>query len=111
MRNIDLLDDSEGNIPTEHAWEALTRTKCAASQPKPKAPEASTPAPAARPQSKVFSSSPTLRQMMREYNKRTATTPLIRQSDFRSTHFDFDQVDLIELPSIPGRILRPAPSR
>lgn len=110
---LGLLDDAALRAPAttsaDHAWEDLTRVKCRVPKVIPTL-NVPTPAKAAplRPQNKVFSSTPTLRQMMQEYNRPTATTTPIKVSAPRaSSDFRFDRVDLIQIPLIPGKILRP----
>ncbi|MGE4233331.1 MAG: hypothetical protein AB7F43_08385 [Bacteriovoracia bacterium] len=58
---------------------------------------------------KIFSSRATLREMMHDYNGRTNTLPPIKSSRPRkiTNGFSFDSVELIQLPSISGKILRP----
>lgn len=62
-------------------------------------------------QAKIFSSKPSLRQMMKDYNGRQSTLPPIKKNKpskkASRPGFQFDSVELIELPSISGKILRP----
>ena len=119
LASLGLLDDVTDNAPPARAWEELTRS---ATKPQT-APKIVTPAaparqaqrpasqvPAAR---RVFSSTPTLRQMMHDYNKRTSTHAPIKALDPEIAYdeFMFEKVDLIQFPNIPGKILRPSRAR
>lgn len=120
---LGLLDDVIVTEPPSRAWEDLTRTAHQAAEKASRAKaQAEAQAIAARKaaiasappaiERKVFSSRPTLRQMMQEYNKRTARVAPIKGADLvasRST-FRFEKVDLIRIPTIPGKILRPVPA-
>lgn len=84
-----------------------------------KAPAALT-AKRVSPTTKIFRDRPTLRELMSEYNRRSAfqSGRLLkggiseyggdRASVVGSEHFAFDRVEAIQLPSIPGKILRPS---
>lgn len=100
MNSLGLLDDVNATEPPERAWEDLTRS---ATPPPGKIIQ---PATRPVPLRRVFSSKPTLRQMMQEYNRRTAYRQPIKTQAPES--FSFQAMDLIQIPSIPGKILRPA---
>ena len=117
LASLGLLDDVTDNAPPARAWEELTRTATKA-QPAPKiiqpiAAKAS-PRPAAKvpPERRVFSSTPTLRQMMHDYNRRTSTHSPIKALDPEEGdyEFSFEKVDQFQFPNIPGKILRPSRS-
>ncbi len=115
LASLGLLDDVTDNAPPARAWEELTRS---ATRPiiAPKViqpvaakanPRSTAKVPAAR---RVFSSTPTLRQMMHDYNRRTSTQSPIKALDpeVGDYEFQFEKVDLLEFPTIPGKILRPS---
>jgi hypothetical protein len=113
---LGLLDDFSGAEPPARAWEDMMRaTTRPAPTAEPKvvttvtvtAPKRSKAPPPART---VFSSQPTLRQMMHDYNGRSAGRPPIKSVAVPTdaTAFRFESVDLINIPNIPGKILRPA---
>src|SRR5688572_27636434 len=109
---LDLLDDSTYAAPN-FAWQELTRTAVVTPKvvpaAKPSVQAAAAKAPA--PENKVFSSSPTLRQLMQEYNRPVATRAPIKSNSGTPTaspaDFNFVRVDYIRIPHIPGKILRP----
>lgn len=131
LSSLGLLDDQQTAALPERAWEDLTssaaRTTAQRTQVPPKNQSSSgkvvLPAQSTlgraraaelarqnQARSKVFSSRPTLRQMMDEYNRPRARTSPIKSpapgaafGDFR-----FESVDLINIPIIPGKILRPS---
>ncbi|MBI3554644.1 MAG: hypothetical protein HY074_00090 [Deltaproteobacteria bacterium] len=117
LASLGLLDDVTDNAPPARAWEELTRT-ATKSPPAPKIiqptvakaiPRQAAKVPAER---RVFSSTPTLRQMMHDYNRRTSTHSPIKalapdESDYE---FSFEKVDQFQFPNIPGKILRPSRS-
>ncbi|MBI3544482.1 MAG: hypothetical protein HY075_14520 [Deltaproteobacteria bacterium] len=113
LASLSLLDDdSSTNLP-ERAWDDLTiKAMRAEAAPKVVQPTkaAAAPAPRQAPAARVFSSKPTLRQMMSEYNKRSARIAPIKTYDPAAdpATFRFESVDLIQIPIIPGKILRPA---
>jgi hypothetical protein len=109
MKFLDLLDDAPGTN-CEDRLEALTRSAC---QPKPvKRTELATRATTApAPKKTFFTSRPSLRELMREYNRPITSRPPIRAEKDRATveqEFNFERIDRILLPSIPAKILRPA---
>jgi hypothetical protein len=124
---LGLLDDCQDANPDNPVWEHLTSDACIA-RPKVEAVAAARIASkvaeaAARakqhvavPQSpqkpKVFSSQPTLKQLMSEYNKQFnkfgPQRPVQRVSATNAMDFRYEQIDFIDIPSIPGRILRPS---
>lgn len=121
MTSLSLLDDgaADNELP-ERAWEDLTlKSAKQLAEPKVVAPAAErnldpravarAQAQAAAAQKKVFSSKPTLRQMMQEYNRPNARLSPIKSVTFApgQTEFSFETVDLFEFPQIPGKILRP----
>jgi hypothetical protein len=119
MAALNLLDDS-ALVTNDFAWQQITRTELAAaaalkkaqSQPPQKA-EAPLPAPR---ENKFFSSSPTLRQMMNDYNRsysrlsgfKSKPSEPARPQHGKYAEFRYDRVDYIEIPNIPGRVLRPS---
>ena len=116
MTSLNLLDDQATAELPERAWEDLTLKAAKNMGVTPKIVTPVTPKPDMIKQTKrpdrIFSSSPSLRQMMQEYNR-----PMGRQSPIKSfapssghDDFNFEAVDLIELPIIPGKILRPSHS-
>ena len=118
MNPIHLLDDANGSEVGLRGLQDLTRTALARKPAPPAPPKAQTPPPAplTRPPQKaepgrVFTSSPTLRQLMGEYNRSTSRTSPIKASagiQPPGAHdFCFDRIDLIRVASIPGKILRP----
>lgn len=116
LASLGLLDDGAllADLP-ERAWEELVHKAAEASAPpKIVAPLAPNPLreALAEQRKRVFSSKPTLRQMMAEYNRPTSRTAPIKTAETPATQddFDFQAVDLIQIPVIPGKILRPARS-
>lgn len=133
-----LLDDVAATVYVSRLGEALTRAmnhKAAAGPGKatasttPGAPNRATPnaqatalmgkalarsAAGAPASSKFFSSAPSLRQMMNEYNRPTSRLAPIKTAPTKPAsgtyEFEFDEIDFIELAAIPGRILRPSSS-
>ncbi|MEW6056334.1 MAG: hypothetical protein AB1540_06940 [Bdellovibrionota bacterium] len=125
---LDLLDDNQERLSSlRHsellfaACDQITQkqvdgSKLAAHavlEAKAAALSASQTAALAKPEARVFSSKPTLKQMMDEYNKRDSRSILIKpnaaaktnpsSSDFRAG----GRVMKITIPNIPGKILRP----
>lgn len=116
MTSLNLLDDQAAHELPARAWEDLTlkATKSMGVAPKIVTP-ATAKVPVARPArrpNRVFSSTPTLRQMMQEYNRPTGRQAPVKSfvPDTGHNDFNFEAVDLIELPTIPGKILRPSRS-
>jgi hypothetical protein len=109
MKFLDLLDDAPGTSCEENL-ERLTRAAC---QPRPAKRTEPAPRAAAAPAPKktFFTSRPTLRELMREYNRPITSRPPIRAEKDPATaelEFNFERIDRILLPSIPAKILRPA---
>ena len=109
-----LLDDCE-TAENGLALQQLTRARTTV--PKiivPKQPATSTTPP--RAENRFFSSTPSLRQMMNEYNRPGSSLAPLKSEPKSPTQpqhghdadFKFDRCDFIDLPNIPGRVLRPA---
>lgn len=130
-----LLDDNAADVYTARLGESLSRSishRPPAQQAAPAAaPSHAAPlsrnamalgakhaAPTARAQTqppaskKVFTSSPSLRQMMSDYNRPISRLAPIKttvaQPKAAGSEFEFDEIDFIQLANIPGRILRPS---
>jgi hypothetical protein len=116
---LSLLDDHSRDATDKkelRAWQDLTLRNLKA-KPVKATPAKSQPKPA--PQKKFFASSPTLRQMMAEYNRPTNRFAPIKAdapaSKPETDDFTFDTIRQIRVPQtatggIPGRILRPSRS-
>lgn len=125
-----LLDDNAEAVYTSRLGEALSRSvdhKALHAPPSRTPAPTQTPAPsaskapltksvAALQTKKIFTSSPTLRQLMNEYNRPVSrlapikTTAIQPKSPTSADQFEFDEIDFIQLTNIPGRILRPSSS-
>lgn len=127
LTSLGLLDDQCTPELPQRAWDELLPKpgQHSASSTIASTPHApvSKPAPLARGSAsgysspskasidpKVFSSRPTLRQLMDEYNGKGAkfSPSKMHSSAPRPIDFQFQSVDLIEIPFIPGKILRPS---
>lgn len=130
MKQWSLLDDSEEAIVPEKTWEeianvvrkenfkqltSLKNTIQATSVAAHAAVALKQQATKKEQQGTVFSSRPTLRDLMQEYNNRSAlTSKLIKPSNEAnsknrtSVPFRSDRIAHYEIPGLTARILRPA---
>lgn len=113
---LSLLDDGAATVYTARLGETLSRVLTQARAPAPRspqqnnAPRKNTKALTSSSQ-KVFSSQPSLRELMSQYNRSTPRSGLIKPGTSQHAlqqSFSVDRVDFIDLPNIPGRILRPS---
>ncbi len=134
-KSLGLLDDSAtGFDPSEIEWRQITETAIEKQKPKP-APTAK-PAPKlstsqrlrqnAFPSknlhttpkgTRVFRNRPGLKQLMSEYNGRNSSllplksaqdTKITTRLNARPGDFRYDSVEVMEVPSVKGKILRPS---
>ncbi len=102
----DLLDDqNQTSVFDTPAWQKFIQRKLY-SQPL------ATKAPSKVNQSNertIFKSTPTLKEMMAKYNGPSTKVSPIKNvlAPSNNEAFRFTQTEHIELPSIPGRVLRP----
>lgn len=94
------------------AWQEMTRIQCRKILIGPKQTNKALATLTTRPQQprpKFFSSRPTFGQMLKEYNRTSIRpSPILNNA---TGEFSFQRIDFIQIPSIPGRVLRPSRSR
>jgi hypothetical protein len=119
---LNLLDDARADSNAaleEKHWENIVTSARRTAKPAPSAPQAGATSANARratPQGgkRIFRSDPTLKQMMQDYNRpvpaKFASHRPHEPQPGRATRRDFrsERIEYIEIPTIPGRVLRPS---